>query len=205
MSGWKEKHRKLPEGRGVGIACSAYLCGAGLPIYWNKMPQTGVQVLLDRSGQVTVFCGATEIGQGSDDVLAAMVAEVLGIDPYDVRCVTGDTGTTPIDLGSYSSRVTVMMGNAAIQAAEKLKAQIVRGCSRAASRRCRTGSCCRAGACSSPARREGNDVSPRPWSARKKSSARSARSAPTHRRRAPGDTRAQASALRPLTRTLRVS
>jgi 4-hydroxybenzoyl-CoA reductase alpha subunit len=124
-SGWKQKHRKLPEGRGVGIACSAYLCGAGLPIYWNKMPQTGVQLLLDRSGQVTVFCGATEIGQGSDDVLAAMVAEVLGIDPYDVRCVTGDTGTTPIDLGSYSSRVTVMMGNAAIQAAEKLKKQIL--------------------------------------------------------------------------------
>jgi CO/xanthine dehydrogenase Mo-binding subunit len=58
-------------------------------------------------------------------VLAAIVAEVLGIDPYDVRCVTGDTGMTPIDLGSYSSRVTVMMGNAAIQAAEKLKAQII--------------------------------------------------------------------------------
>ena len=125
MSGWKEKHRKLPEGRGVGIACSAYMCGAGLPIYWNKMPQTGVQLLLDRSGQVTVFCGATEVGQGSDDVLAAIVAEVLGIDPYDVRCVTGDTGITPIDLGSYSSRVTVMMGNAAIQAAERVKAQIV--------------------------------------------------------------------------------
>ena len=125
MSGWKEKHRKLPEGRGVGIACSAYMCGAGLPIYWNKMPQTGVQLLLDRSGQVTVFCGATEVGQGSDDVLAAIVAEVLGIDPFEVRCVTGDTGITPIDLGSYSSRVTVMMGNAAIQAAERLKAQIV--------------------------------------------------------------------------------
>ena len=77
------------------------------------MPQSGVQLLLDRSGQVTVFCGATEIGQGSDDVLAAIVAEVLGIDPFDVRCVTGDTGITPVDLGSYSSRVTVMMGNAA--------------------------------------------------------------------------------------------
>jgi CO/xanthine dehydrogenase Mo-binding subunit len=88
------------------------------------MPQSGVQLLLDRSGQVTVFCGATEIGQGSDDVLAAIVAEVLGIDPGDVRCVTGDTGITPVDLGSYSSRVTVMMGNAAIQAAEKLKAML---------------------------------------------------------------------------------
>jgi len=120
-SGWKAKHRRLPEGRGVGIACSAYLSGAGVSIYWNKMPHSGVQLLLDRSGQVTVFCGATEIGQGSDDVLAAIVAEVLGIDAFDVRCVTGDTGVTPVDLGSYSSRVTVMMGNAAIQAAERVR------------------------------------------------------------------------------------
>jgi len=123
-SAWKERFGKLPDGRGLGLACGSYLCGAGLPIYWNKMPQSGVQLLLDRSGQVTVFCGATEIGQGSDDVLTAIVAEVLGIDPLDIRCVTGDTGITPVDLGSYSSRVTVMMGNAAIDAAEKLKKQI---------------------------------------------------------------------------------
>jgi 4-hydroxybenzoyl-CoA reductase subunit alpha len=123
-SDWRNRHKKMPLGRGVGLACGSYLCGAGLPIYWNKMPQSGVQILLDRSGQVTVFCGATEIGQGSDDVLAAIVAEVLGIDPFDIRCVTGDTGITPVDLGSYSSRVTVMMGNAAIQAAEKLKKMI---------------------------------------------------------------------------------
>jgi 4-hydroxybenzoyl-CoA reductase subunit alpha len=120
-SGWKERYGKLPEGRGLGLACGAYMCGAGLSIYWNKLPHSGVQLLIDRSGQVTVFCGATEIGQGSDDVLAGIVAEVLGIDPYEVRCVTGDTGLTPIDLGSYSSRVTVMMGNAAIEAAGKLR------------------------------------------------------------------------------------
>jgi len=46
---------------------------------------------------------------------------VLGIDPFDVRLVTGDTGLTPVDLGSYSSRVTVMMGHAAIQAAERVR------------------------------------------------------------------------------------
>ncbi len=128
-SDWKNKFGKLPNGRGVGIACGSYLCGAGLPIYWNKMPQCGVQLLLDRSGQVTVFCGATEIGQGSDDVLAAIVAEVLGIDPFEIRCVTGDTGITPVDLGSYSSRVTVMMGNAAIDAANKLKKLIAEAAS----------------------------------------------------------------------------
>jgi 4-hydroxybenzoyl-CoA reductase subunit alpha len=123
-SDWNNRYRKLPQGRGLGLACGAYLCGAGLPIYWNKMPQSGVQLLLDRSGQVTLFCGATEIGQGSDDVLAAIVAEVLGIDPLEVRCVTGDTGMTPVDLGSYSSRVTLMAGNAAIQAAQKLKGML---------------------------------------------------------------------------------
>src|SRR5438094_9399 len=118
---WTNTFRKLPHGHGVGIACSSYLSGAGLPIYWNDMPHSGVQLKLDRSGGVTAFCGATEIGQGSDDVLVMSVAEVLGIDPHDVRAVTGDTDLTPVDLGSYSSRVTLMMGHAAIQAAERAR------------------------------------------------------------------------------------
>jgi 4-hydroxybenzoyl-CoA reductase subunit alpha len=120
-SGWKQKWQKLPYGKGVGLACSSYLCGAGLPIYWNDMPHSGVQLRLDRMGGVTCFCGATEIGQGSDDVLANLVAEVLGIEPRDVQLVTGQTDCTPIDLGSYSSRVTLMAGNAAIQAAERAR------------------------------------------------------------------------------------
>jgi 4-hydroxybenzoyl-CoA reductase alpha subunit len=121
ISDWKEKFRKLPEGRGVGLACSAYLTGAGLPIYWNKMPQSGVQLKLDRGGGVAIFCGATEIGQGSDDVLASIVAEVLGIETFDIRLFTGDTDLGPVDLGSYSSRVTIMAGNAALQAAERAR------------------------------------------------------------------------------------
>ncbi|OGA89491.1 MAG: aldehyde oxidase [Betaproteobacteria bacterium RIFCSPLOWO2_12_FULL_66_14] len=123
-SDWKSRYKKLPFGRGLGLACSSYMCGAGVSIYWNKMPHSAVQLLLDRSGQVTVFCGATELGQGSDDVLATIVAEVLGVDTGLIRCVTGDTGITPIDLGSYSSRVTVMMGNAALQAAERVRGTI---------------------------------------------------------------------------------
>ena len=125
-SGWREKYRRLPLGRGVGLACSSYLSGAGLPINWNDLPHSGVQLKLDRSGLVTAFCGATEIGQGSDDVLAACVAEVLGLSTFDVRVVTGDTDLTPVDLGSYSSRVTLMMGNAAVQAAERAR-EIIAG------------------------------------------------------------------------------
>jgi 4-hydroxybenzoyl-CoA reductase alpha subunit len=109
-------HRK-----GIGIACSSYICGAGLPIYWNNMPQSGVQLRLDRQGGVCVMCGSTDIGQGSDSILAYIVAEVLGIDPFDIRVVTADTDLTPVDLGSYSSRVTLMTGNAAIQAAERAR------------------------------------------------------------------------------------
>jgi len=62
---WKQKFRRLPEGRGIGLACSSYISGAGLPIYWNNMPHTGVQLKLDRGGGVTVFCGSTEIARGS--------------------------------------------------------------------------------------------------------------------------------------------
>jgi 4-hydroxybenzoyl-CoA reductase subunit alpha len=120
-SGWRERRGKLGRGKGLGIACSSYITGAGLPIYWNRMPHSGVMVKLDRGGGVTAYCGATEIGQGSDTVLASCVAEILGVDLLDVRVCVADTDLTPVDLGSYSSRVTLMMGNAAIQAAERAR------------------------------------------------------------------------------------
>ncbi len=120
-SDFKKKFRRLPFGKGIGLACGSYLSGAGLPIYWNNMPHSGVQLRLDRQGGVCVQCGSTEIGQGSDSILAYIVAEVLGIDPFDIRVLTADTDLTPVDLGSYSSRVTLMTGNAAIQAAERAR------------------------------------------------------------------------------------
>ncbi|HKY26412.1 MAG TPA: molybdopterin cofactor-binding domain-containing protein, partial [Pyrinomonadaceae bacterium] len=123
--GWLPDRRRLPYGKGIGIACSSYICGAGLPIYWNNMPQSGVQLRLDRQGGVCVMCGSIDIGQGSDSILAYIVAEVLGIDPFDIRVVTADTDLTPVDLGSYSSRVTLMTGNAAIQAAERARELLV--------------------------------------------------------------------------------
>ena len=120
-SGWREKFRGLPYGHGIGIASSAYMSGAGTAISWNAMPHSGVQIKIDRGGGVTVFCGAADIGQGCDSVLAYIVAEELGIDVPDIRVVSGDTDLTPVDLGSYSSRVTLMAGNAALDAARKLR------------------------------------------------------------------------------------
>jgi len=131
-SGWRDKRARhgsaagpargrSPKKRGLGIACSAYLTGAGTAIYWNDMPHSGVIARADRGGGVAVLCGATDIGQGSDSILAYLTAEVLGIEPKDVHVHPADTSLTPVDLGSYSSRVTLMCGMAAIQAAERLR------------------------------------------------------------------------------------
>ncbi|MGH7777473.1 MAG: xanthine dehydrogenase family protein molybdopterin-binding subunit [Candidatus Dormibacterales bacterium] len=121
-SGYRGRPRR--PGHGMGFAVSAYMSGAGTAIYWNDMPHSEVQLKLDRSG-VTLYCGAMEIGQGSDSVLAQVTAQELGIDVRDVRLVTADTDTTPVDLGSYSSRVTFMAGNACLEAARKMRVLLV--------------------------------------------------------------------------------
>ncbi|HSF04232.1 MAG TPA: molybdopterin cofactor-binding domain-containing protein, partial [Methylomirabilota bacterium] len=116
--------------RGIGFACSAYMTGAGTAIYWNSMPHSGVVLRADRSGGVAILCGATDIGQGSDSILAYLPAEILGLEPKDVHVHPADTTLTPVDLGSYSSRVTLMCGMAAIQAAERLKRVIAEAVAR---------------------------------------------------------------------------
>jgi len=121
-SGYRTRRRR--PGHGMGFAISSYMSGAGTAIYWNDMPHSEVQLKVDRTG-VTVYCGAMDIGQGSDSVLAHIVAEELGLQPRDVRLVTADTDLTPIDLGSYSSRVTFMAGNAALEAARKMRLLLV--------------------------------------------------------------------------------
>ncbi|MDP9283094.1 MAG: molybdopterin-dependent oxidoreductase, partial [Chloroflexota bacterium] len=121
-TGWDAKREDLPKGKGIGVAGSAYISGAGLPIYWNPMPHSGAEIRIDRGGGVTVMCGTAEIGQGSDNMLASVAAETLGILPEDVHVVSGDTALAPVDLGSYSSRVTMMAGNAVKDAGMKLRA-----------------------------------------------------------------------------------
>ena len=121
-SGYSSRERK--PGRGFGFAISSYMSGAGTAIYWNDMPHSEVQIKVDRTG-ATLYCGAMDIGQGSDMVLAQVAAEELGLEPRDIRLVTADTDLTPVDLGSYSSRVTFMAGNAALEAARKMRGRLV--------------------------------------------------------------------------------
>ncbi|MBF8293864.1 MAG: aldehyde oxidase [Bacteroidetes bacterium] len=123
-SGWREKRGKLPRGRGIGIAASAYISGAAKEIYWLGLPHSAAVVKIDRGGGVTVFTGASDIGQGSSTAIAHIVAETLGVAIHHVKVCEADTDLTPVDLGSYSSRVTFMAGNAALRAAQDLREKL---------------------------------------------------------------------------------
>jgi len=124
-SGWKQKYGRLPYGKGIGIAGSHYVSGAANPIIRSAMPHTTVNLTIDRDGTVTIFTGAAEIGQGSDTMQVQIVAAELGLPMEQVKIIAADTGRTPVDLGSYSSRVTFMAGNAALAAAREAKSQIL--------------------------------------------------------------------------------
>jgi 4-hydroxybenzoyl-CoA reductase subunit alpha len=124
-SGWRARRGNLPPGRGLGLACSHYVSGAAKPVNWTGEPHAVVNLKLDFDGGITVLTGAADIGQGSSTVLAQVVAEVLGLDLARLRVIANDSAITPKDNGSYSSRVTYMVGNAALQAAERLKEILV--------------------------------------------------------------------------------
>jgi 4-hydroxybenzoyl-CoA reductase subunit alpha len=133
QSGWKERRGGSPDGnganrsikKGLGFACSHYISGASKPVNWTGEPHATVKLKLDFDGSIVLLTGAAEIGQGSSTVLVQSVAEVLGLDLCRIRIVTGDSDLVPKDNGSYSSRVTFMVGNAAIDAAQNLKAVLI--------------------------------------------------------------------------------
>src|SRR5579859_5360437 len=129
-SKWRERRSKLPPARGMGMACSHYVSGAANSIIRSDMPHSTVNIRIDRDGGVVVYTGASDIGQGSDTMVTQIVAEALGISLRRVKVVTADTDLTPVDIGSYSSRVTFMNGNASLRAAEDVKKKIVAAAAR---------------------------------------------------------------------------
>lgn len=123
-AGWNEKKGKLPYGKGIGIAGSHYVSGAANSIIRANLPHSNVMLKLDIDAGVTIYTGTAEIGQGSDTVQMQIVAEEIGITLDRVRIISADSDLTPLDLGSYSSRVTFMAGNACLQAAKEMKEKV---------------------------------------------------------------------------------
>ncbi|MCX7891965.1 MAG: 4-hydroxybenzoyl-CoA reductase subunit alpha [Burkholderiales bacterium] len=124
-SGWRERRGKLGRGRGLGMACSHYVSGSAKPVHWSGEPHAVVNLKLDFDTGITVLTGASDIGQGSSTLLAQVVAEVLLLPMARIRVVATDSALTPKDNGSYSSRVSFMVGNAALRAAQGLKRVLV--------------------------------------------------------------------------------
>jgi xanthine dehydrogenase molybdenum-binding subunit len=112
-AGWK---------RGVGYAAMFHV-GGGARIY--RSDGCGAIVKLDDFGKVSLITGATEIGQGSETVLAMIVAETLGVPVERVEVINSDTAVKPWDVGAHASRTTFIAGNAARLAAEKLRARLL--------------------------------------------------------------------------------
>jgi 4-hydroxybenzoyl-CoA reductase subunit alpha len=129
-SQWRERIGRMPPGKGLGMACSHYVSGAAKPIHFTGEPHAVVNLKLDFDGGVTALTGAADIGQGSSTMVAIAVAETLDISLDRVRVIAADTAVTPKDNGAYSSRITFMVGNAAIDAAKRLKAVLVAAAAR---------------------------------------------------------------------------
>ncbi|MEM0129028.1 MAG: xanthine dehydrogenase family protein molybdopterin-binding subunit [Thermoplasmata archaeon] len=125
-SRWDEVRPTLPYGEGIGLGCGFYISGSNSPIHFTPdIPQSTVHLKVDMDGGIAVHSMQADIGQGSNTLLAAIVAEVLAVDLDRVHVQRVDTDVSPIDLGSYSSRVTFMMGNAARHAALALRGKLV--------------------------------------------------------------------------------
>ncbi|MCC7218174.1 MAG: molybdopterin-dependent oxidoreductase [Burkholderiales bacterium] len=130
ISGYVAKHRaaQAAQGsparmrRGVGMASMLHV-GGGAKIY----PSDGCGTILkiDDFAHVTLMTGASEIGQGSETVLAQLVCEELGVPLDAVTVVNNDTDITPWDVGVHASRTTFIGGNSAIGAARKAKAKVL--------------------------------------------------------------------------------
>ncbi len=126
VSGWDDKKGKLPRGRGIGLAASGYISGAGYPIYRTNLPHSSALIKVNDDGSAaTLYTGAADIGQGSDTILCQIAAEAMGFRYENMTVVSADTERAPHDLGAYSSRQTVMSGSAVKKAGEMIKAQVL--------------------------------------------------------------------------------
>jgi len=128
-SGWRSRRGRLPAApgvrRGLGLACSHYVSGSAKPVHWSGEPHAVVNLKLDFDNGITILTGASDIGQGSSTLLTQVVAEVLLLPMARIRVMATDSMLTPKDNGSYSSRVSFMVGNAALRAAQAMKRVLV--------------------------------------------------------------------------------
>jgi xanthine dehydrogenase molybdenum-binding subunit len=119
--GWEERKKHPIKNRGIGIAGMIHVSGAKV---YTDGDFSSATISMTEEGTATVFTGTTDVGQGSMTALAMIAAEELGVSLEDIHMVTMDTEVTPIDLGSWASRITFVGGNAIRKACQDLKHQL---------------------------------------------------------------------------------
>ncbi|MBI3039083.1 molybdopterin-dependent oxidoreductase, partial [bacterium] len=120
--GWKQKHGKPGNGvkkRGVGMCC--LMQGSSIP----EIDMGSVFIKMNEDGSFNMLLGATDLGTGSDTILAQIAAETLGCEHDDIIVYSSDTDMTPFDVGAYASSTTYLSGGAVINAATKVRDQIL--------------------------------------------------------------------------------
>ena len=119
-----EKHGKLPYGRGIGMAAGHYSSGGAFLLYNSSRAHSTANIRVDTEAGITVFCGVTDLGQGSTTVMTQIAAEVFGVPARKVNFICQDTLLSPMDNGTMDSRATYGAGhavkNAALDARRKL-------------------------------------------------------------------------------------
>ncbi len=122
IADFRRKYGKLPFGKGIGMAAGSFISGAAYPIVRGDLPHSACTLRVAEDGQrVFLHTQAPDIGQGSDTVLCQIAASALGVEYEQVSILAADTALGPIDLGAYASRVTFMVGNAIVSAAQEIK------------------------------------------------------------------------------------
>ena len=129
MSDWKRRRKELKPGEGIGIGCYSFISGGVFNWFNTQYPFSAAEVRVFSDGTVHLLTMASDIGQGCDTALKQILAEELGLKMEDIRITSADTATTPqADLGAWGSRVTLMAGNAVLDAAKKIKAKLFGAC-----------------------------------------------------------------------------
>ncbi|UCC29083.1 MAG: molybdopterin-dependent oxidoreductase, partial [Phycisphaerales bacterium] len=108
--------------RGIGMA-SLFHVGGGAKIY--RSDGCGTILKIDDFGGIMVLTGSSEIGQGSETMIAQIVAEELGLPIKNIRVINNDTDLTPWDVGVHASRTVFIAGNSALRAAREARRKLV--------------------------------------------------------------------------------
>ncbi|MCY6369223.1 xanthine dehydrogenase family protein molybdopterin-binding subunit [Clostridium ganghwense] len=122
LSKWKEKfpRQQVSKNKVRGIGCALAMQGSGIAY----IDMASAVLKLNDGGFFNLTIGATDLGTGSDTILAQIAAEALGISSDKIKVFSSDTDLTPFDCGAYASKTTYVSGNAVLRTAKKMKERI---------------------------------------------------------------------------------